>query len=1321
MGSDGADEVEALFHAVADLADDDAARVLDAECVHAPALREQVERLLFCDRMAPAAFLQPDAALAIGALQAADATGSGRPSRKRLRSILASGFAGTDRFAIRGLLGAGGMGLVFAAVDRDCQCDVALKLLPSLSPMDGVRFKNEFRLASGFHHPNLVTLGELIEDRGFLFFTMELVDGVDWLAHLRGQTQRAPLSWPSELAPTTGSSLCPRHDVSISPATPTPAAPSTHAYGALHEAPACALNEARLRAALEPLVDGLLLLHAAGTVHRDVKPSNVLVTDQGRVVLLDFGLAMDVSRGTGGAEGRLTGTPLYMSPEQARGLAPTPASDWYSVGVLLYEALAGRRPFAGGPASVLASKQSHDPVAPAMLNEAVPEDLNRLCMTLLSRDPSARASGADVLAVLRPSGRYPFEVGRAETSAGVFVGRRSELASLTSAFDAIASEPLAVVVEGESGVGKTALVRRFCEQIESGEPGRRILICRGICSQRESVSFKAMDGVADGLAAQIGGLEDAHAQAAARAATFVFPVLGRAIRPEAGAIERPADPLLQRKLAFQGLRDLLVHLARIRRIVVCIDDWQWVDADSVRLLHHVLAAPGAPPVLLVMTSRTESQLADLPCALRRIQLGNLEPVAARQLANQLLGDVTAGPRTTLAEAVATESLGHPLFIAALARQILAGERFDAGHPDLEGAIGSRVAALPGVARAAAELLAVARGPLSLSVLHSALGAAGHAISWIELSALIGQLARENLARAAGVRGVDSIDCFHARVGGAVLARLLTSERRARHEALARGLEDKGSPDFESMSDHWQEAGRPDRAATYALQAADGAAGLLAFERAARLYRRSLQLSPATPSAVASIQERLAQALAHAGRGREAAQCYLAAAEEAEDRQIDLYALAADQLFRSGYVDDALGLIDRVFPSLGLYFPKSSNAALLRLALRRLWIRCRGVGFRRRPLGALASDAVARVDAAWTVSVGLSTVDNLKGACVQSGSLLLALRTGEPFRVVRALAAEAAYMGTAGTRSRRTVDRLLARATELAGELGDPYALGFVHLARCFALYLRSEFTGARAAGEAAEAVFEQRPMMASWELTSARMLTISSHLYSGDLAVIRRRVPELVREAESRGDRYGATCFRSMGNAAWLVADESDEARRNLRLADESWHYHGVHLQQCWSLAAWVNVDLYEGAAENALERVRRAWPGLIGSFVMRFERLRAELLWLRGRAALAASHQGDRAERLADAKRCGTKLLAESAPWASAAGQVVLAGVLAAHGHAALARERLRTAALRATACDVPMLARVCSDIVGDERAGLAGQVERPDRWARMIAPGLT
>ena len=251
------------------------------------------------------------------------------------------------RFARGRLLGDGAGGAVYEAIDRKTNERVALKELRSLDEQAAATLRRDFRALADLRHPNLVPPRELFEDDDVLWYTMDLVEGDDVVAFVRAS----------------------REDMDEPTLTHLGARPPR----------ACLFDEERLRSVLAQLTRALTALHGHGLLHRDVKPSNILVTHDGTLRLCDYGLTV-------------VGTAAYMAPEQAC----TPAADFYAMGVVLFEMLTGELPFRGLAGEVLTNKRLFDAPPPRALVRDVPVDLDALCQRLLSRDPDYRrwAGGA---------------------------------------------------------------------------------------------------------------------------------------------------------------------------------------------------------------------------------------------------------------------------------------------------------------------------------------------------------------------------------------------------------------------------------------------------------------------------------------------------------------------------------------------------------------------------------------------------------------------------------------------------------------------------------------------------------------------------------------------------------------------------------------------------------------------------------------------------------------------------------------------------------------------------------------------------------------
>lgn len=256
-----------------------------------------------------------------------------------------------DRYRLIHRAGKGGMALVYEAYDTRLERPVAIKLLKRDLVTDEAfreRFRQEAKSAANLYHPNIVTVHDFGADENGVYIVMELINGTDLKTKIKEK----------------GS--------------------FTEQEGIPLILQACA---------------GLGYAHRAGIVHCDVKPHNMLVTRDNRLKITDFGIARALSTIDPKEKSEIVwGSPQYISPEQAAGSAPSPASDVYSLGIVIYEMLCGRLPFESEDSEELAAKRlDQDPPSPRIYNPAISEALEKIILKVLSREPSNRYRTADQL------------------------------------------------------------------------------------------------------------------------------------------------------------------------------------------------------------------------------------------------------------------------------------------------------------------------------------------------------------------------------------------------------------------------------------------------------------------------------------------------------------------------------------------------------------------------------------------------------------------------------------------------------------------------------------------------------------------------------------------------------------------------------------------------------------------------------------------------------------------------------------------------------------------------------------------------------------
>ncbi len=546
-------------------------------------------------------------------------------------------------YRIVSLLGKGGMGEVYLATDTRLGRKVAVKLLPAEFTAEGERvrrFEQEARAASALNHPNIITIFDIDSDAAGRFIVMELVVG---------RTLREALAQ----GPAVDSLL--------------------HLGGQMAKA--------------------LSAAHSVGITHRDIKPDNIMVRDDGYVKILDFGLARLLPATTNDSQaatraqqttpGTLLGTVAYMSPEQARGETANHASDIFALGLVFYELATGQHPFK--TATLIGTLQAitaQTPQRPSRLNPEISAALETLILRMLEKAAGRRPTAQEVDQALNEltGQRSSGQLQRAAKPAGPrhTVGREKERAELRSGFaSALNGRGQLLCVAGEPGIGKTTLVEDFLTELAAENQGT---IARGRCSER----LAGTDAYLPLLEALEHLLQSSGNPAIAQMLKQLAPTWYAQIAPLSGASEESARLLAEVRAASQErmkreLGAFLQEVARLRPLVLFFDDLHWADISTIDLLSFLAGKFDTLNALIVVTYRPSDML------LSKHPFLQIKPdLQARGVCRELLLEFLS--EAEIAEYLALEFPGHrfpaeflqlihaktegsPLFMADLAQYL----------------------------------------------------------------------------------------------------------------------------------------------------------------------------------------------------------------------------------------------------------------------------------------------------------------------------------------------------------------------------------------------------------------------------------------------------------------------------------------------------------------------------------------------------------------------------------------------------------------------------------------------------------------------------
>lgn len=362
---------------------------------------------------------------------------------------------------------------------------------------------------------------------------------------------------------------------------------------------------------------------------------------------------------------------------------------------------------------------------------------------------------------------------------------------------------------------------------------------------------------------------------------------------------------------------------------------------------------------------------------------------------------------------------------------------------------------------------------------------------------------------------------------------------------------------------------------------------------------------------------------------------------------------------------------------GIGMAESGGAIIATLLWNRLRLWFRGYDFPEQTQHEIKPADLTRIDVVWSAAAGLSMNDIIAGAGLQTRGLLLALDSGDLYRIARSMAWEATHNSNDGSKGWDKTARLLDLAQGLAERSGHPHALAMATMARGIAEFTMGRWGTAVPLLDAADAMFRERCTGVTWELDTAHAFALWALTYKGDFPEMTARVALLLKEAEERGDLYAATTFGVFHQPhALLAAGDPIAAREVLESARSRWKSTGFYLQDLCALMTDALIDTYEGDGARGFDRWTQDWKKVKASQLLRSQCIRALTLHFRARAALAGAVFQPRPDLLRIVEADAARLAREGVAWCDPYARVLFAGVARIRGNRQQARALYRESA---------------------------------------------